>query len=123
LFIVPLLHEGVIARPIKVSGVSQPTQELIDIIQEAVRMPTTLWFNLRPDKQKAEIEALSIAGQATICFNLMQYINEQYGDHPATYPPAIQDLWNTLQKDWKTLNDTPRSLLDKLLDPSYGNPI
>jgi hypothetical protein len=109
--------DRLIRRSVNVPGVSEPTEALQAIIQDAVKMPTTLWFDLEPAKQKAEIEALSIAGQATICFNLMQYIHEQYGEHPAAYPPAIERLWETLQQDWKTLNDTPGSLLDELLQP------
>jgi hypothetical protein len=82
------------------------------VIESAAEMPTTLWFD--PSKPQ-QLTNITVAGQATICFNLMQYIVRHYGESPETYNPAIKGLWDELRQDWELLNDNPNSLLKELL--------
>lgn len=110
--------DRLITRSTKLPDTAPLSEALKTSVKAAVNMPTTLWFEPdQPDKER-QIVALTVAGQATICFNLLQYIVRRYGEEPAQYPPAIQRLWTDLQTDWKTLNDHPQSLLEELLHSS-----
>jgi hypothetical protein len=107
--------DRLVTRSTELPGIAPLSEALKKSIKAAVDMPTTLWFEPdQPDKER-QIVALTVAGQATICFNLLQYIVRRYGEEPAQYPPAIQHLWTDLRKDWQTLNDHPQSLLEELL--------
>lgn len=98
--------DRLISRSTTLPGISPSTDILKDVISAAVDVPTTLWFD--NDKQ---LKDLTIAGQATICFNLMQYIVRYYGEEPKEYPAEIQNLWLEMQKDWDSFNLDPSSLL------------
>ncbi|MCT7986734.1 patatin-like phospholipase family protein [Laspinema sp. A4] len=97
-------------RNVDLPKITPLSQELKEVIENAAKMPTTLWF-----KKSQSLIDITIAGQATICFNLMQYIVRQYGKESETYPPAIKQLWDELKQDWEILNDNPISLLEELL--------
>lgn len=77
-------------------GIQKPSPQLLNLINAAVNMPTTLW--LTDDKQ---LDNLLISGQATICYKLMVYLTRQYGDDPNLYPTHIKNFWDTLAADWK----------------------
>ncbi len=98
------------ARTVDLPRITLLSQELKEVIKNAAEMPTTLWF----DNSQSLIDII-VAGQSTICFNLMQYIVRQYGTESETYPPAIKQIWDELKQDWELLNDNPISLLKKLL--------
>jgi len=107
--------DRLVARSTELPGIAPLSEALKTMVKAAADMPTTLWFEPdQPDKER-QIVALTVAGQATICFNLLQYIVRRYGADPAQYPPEIHSLWSTLQKDWEILNDSPKSLLEELL--------
>ena len=117
--------DRLIARPVDVDNVEPPSDGLKAVIKQASCMPTTLWFNvetttannsLDEPKETSDLEALVVAGQATICFNLMQYIVRVYGGDPNNYPEKTLELWQDLQKDWRELNETPCIFLEKLLN-------
>ena len=112
--------DRLINRPLKVPGVSPLSKALENKVNGAVQMPTTLWFDANPDKKREQMESLVVTGQATICFNLMQYIVRRYGEDLGEYP-EVHKIWVELQNDWQQLNQHPVSLLDELLKkPCYG---
>jgi hypothetical protein len=76
----------------------------------ATAMATTLWFD-----NPQQLKNVTAAGQATICFNLMQYVVRRYGENPENYPPSIQELWMEMKQDWDRLNADPYALLKELL--------
>lgn len=93
------------------------------VINAAACMPTTLWFDAEniitiktaTDKKCInELDSLVIAGQATICFNLLQYITRVYGGNPEGYPEKIHELWQDLRRDWQELNANPCALIEAL---------
>ncbi|MEO0431595.1 MAG: patatin-like phospholipase family protein [Cyanobacteria bacterium J06656_5] len=106
--------DRLIDRPLKVPGASSISKDLEKKVRGAVKMPTTLWFDANPDKKREQMESLVVTGQATICFNLMQYIVRRYGEDLDEYP-EVHKLWVELQNDWQQLNKYPVSLLDELL--------
>ena len=90
--------------------VKPPSRSLQDILNEAVRIPTTLWF-----EETHELPCLVASGQTLICYNLIEYIVRVYGKEPAQYPVAIRTLWFELTQDWKTSNDRPYTFLEELM--------
>ncbi len=60
---------------------------LRNVVDRAEAMPTTLWFN-----DKSELPAIVVAGQATMCFNLMKHIvrNYKFDDQTETFPEDVQ---------------------------------
>jgi hypothetical protein len=69
-------------------------------------MPTTLWFDTAE-----QLSTVVVAGQATICFNLMDYIVKTYGKEVESYPPEVKNFWWELLEDWRKLNDRPNDCL------------
>lgn len=117
--------DRLIARTVKdVPGVEHPEHRLRLVIKKAACMPTTLWFNNKESleiktasgekKKVCELDALIIAGQATLCFNLIQYIFRVYGENSSNYPPKILELWNDLHQELKKFNENPCWLVEKL---------
>ena len=101
--------------PEAIVGVSQVSAGLREQVLGAVNMPTTLWFDANQANKEFRMKSLVVTGQATICFNLMQYLVRRYGEDAKKYPPTIQKLWLELQKDWEILNAQPTSLVNDLL--------
>lgn len=103
-----------------VKGIAAPSRSLRAIVKTAADMPTTLWFSPSEKTKQNQLDSLVIAGQATICFNLLQYIDRRYKKSStngsmidmADYP-EIEALWKELKDDWIKLNDNPYSLLDE----------
>lgn len=86
-------------------GVKEPTPDLQKVIDDAVDMPTVMWFDY-----PHELPCLVASGQATVCYNLMKHAVRLYGKNVTTTPE-----WNTLVKDWNRLRHDPYVLLKKLL--------
>ena len=90
--------------------------DLQSIIDAAARMDTRFWFDPDPgepprDRGRGELDRALVCGEATMCFNLMKFIDRVHG--PAPYPPDIDLLWQALTEDWKAINDSPYCLLDE----------
>ena len=94
----------------KLPGVEAPSVELQGILDRACKLPTTLWFD-----NAQQLRDVVVAGQATICFNLMDYIVKTHGQNASMYPPEVQALRGVLMKDWQRLNGRPDELLEDLL--------
>lgn len=93
----------------KLPGLDAPSPQLQKILDDACHMPTTLWFDTAE-----QLSTVVVAGQATVCFNLMDYIVKTYGKEVASYPPAIKDFWWELLEDWQQFSDQPNLLLEQL---------
>lgn len=116
--------DRLLTRPIdNVPHIGVLENRLRTVINSAACMPTTLWFDAdnvitiktaTGNKHINELDSLVIAGQATICFNLLQYITRVYGKAPQSYPEKIHGLWQDLQRDWQDLNANPCVLLESL---------
>ncbi|MEM6518731.1 MAG: patatin-like phospholipase family protein [Cyanobacteria bacterium P01_C01_bin.70] len=107
-----------------VPHISGLENRLRTVINSAACMPTTLWFDAKnvitiqtatsDNKRINELDSLVIAGQTTICFNLLQYITNVYGRDPQVYPEKIHGLWQDLRRDWQKLNANPCVLIEAL---------
>lgn len=95
---------------VSLPGVTPLSSTLKQVSENAAAMPTTLWFD-----NPQQLADVTVTGQATICFNLMQYICRAYKDSPENYPPAVRELWDELNQDWERLNINPYDLLEELM--------
>ncbi len=102
--------DRLVNRSTDLPGITPITPALKQVATEASKMGTTLWFD-----NPHQLKTLTAAGQATICFNLMQHIVRRYGETPESYPPAIKELWEEMRQDWTQLNADPYALLEELL--------
>ena len=91
---------------VKLPGVQTPSTKLLNIIDTAADMPTTLWFS-----QDSQLDNLIISGQSTICYNLMVYITRNYGNDTSSFPDEIKNIWNKLVIDWDKFCSEPQSFL------------
>ena len=75
----------------------------------AASMGTTLWFTAQ-DKAAGIPQALLAAGQYTMCFNLLDYINKIEGDNTNLSPAhgQIIALKPQLIEAWKRFQENPR---------------
>lgn len=83
--------------------------KLQNITKAATNMPTTLWFN-----NQQELDNLIIAGNATICRNIIERIIKTYGKHPSNYPLGIATIYKQAKKDWHQFNEDPNWFLRKM---------
>lgn len=102
--------DRLVNRELKLPEISLISPTLKNVIKNATEMPTTLWFDC-----PQELTNVTVAGQATICFNLMQYIIRCYGNASESYPTEVKELWKDLNQDWDKLNSNPNCLLEELL--------
>jgi hypothetical protein len=96
--------------------VDPATMDLQSIIDAAASMDTRFWFEPDPgetgdDKGRGELDRALVCGEATMCFNLMKFIDRVHGPQP--YSPEVDDLWQELTRDWKALVESPFCLLDE----------
>ena len=54
-------------------------------------------------------------GQATMCWNLLEYLFRRHGGEPAGYPEQARALWERLVADWDAMNAEPYALLREAL--------
>ena len=105
-----------IKRPVEIAGVNSangegyPSDALRKEVVMATTMPTALWFSANEEEKKAQLKSLVIAGQSTICFNLLEYISQHYNPCKENCPQEIKALWLELLEDWKSFNENPSSL-------------
>ena len=89
-----------------------------DAIQEnstkAANMGTTLWFT-ESDKENGVPEALVAAGQYTICYNLLDYIEkiQEDKDNLNENHQLIIDCKQQLQDAWAKFQDNPLWMIPK----------
>jgi predicted acylesterase/phospholipase RssA len=95
--------------------------ELMETINMANNMPTTLWFTTE-EKDSKMLDHLIAAGQITMCHNLIKYIKRiRDGKYKAKVwaklcaddQNAIETLESSLKEDWKKFNDDPFWLLQR----------
>jgi predicted acylesterase/phospholipase RssA len=89
----------------KLAEVQSPSIELLNVIDAAASMPTTLWFT-----ENNQLDNLIVSGQATTCYNLMVYISRNHGDNPNSYSTEIRLFWDKLVEDWNSLGSNPQIL-------------
>lgn len=102
--------DRLVNRELELPGITPLSSGLKNVIKRATKMPTTLWFDC-----SQQLIDVTVAGQATICFNLLQHIVRRYGKVFETYPTDVKELWRELNKDWDSLNSEPNCLLQELL--------
>lgn len=91
---------------------------LRSVIKQANDMETTLWFSAKDDRPGASmLDALVVAGQATMCHNLIRYIETIkkgiYPDLPPEVQSELDELQATCQQDFRRFNDDPKWLMPK----------
>lgn len=91
-----------------------PSDELQENSHKAASMGTTLWFT-EEDKANGMPEALFSAGQYTICYNLLIYIDKIMKDSTNLTPAhnAIIALKDSLMKAWKQFQKDPQWMLPR----------
>ena len=96
--------------------VDPTAMDLQSIIDAAASMDTRFWFEPDPgelpqDHGRGELDRSLVCGEATMCFNLMKFIDRIHGSKP--YPPEVAALWKTLTSDWEDIYGSPFCLLDE----------
>jgi predicted acylesterase/phospholipase RssA len=76
----------------------KPRPVLLDKVNEAMKMGTTLWFD-----QNVRFRPLVHVGEASVCFVLLKHLIEDYPDHEVPGTPAIE-LYERLRAEWSRLN-------------------
>ena len=100
------------------------SDELGNIIEQANQMGTTLWFSdVQKQSNPTMLDALVMAGQVTMCFNLIGYLGKirtEHRDYFATLSPELQEKLERYKKqclsDFDTFNKNPRWLLNIWLE-------
>jgi hypothetical protein len=91
-----------------------PSKEIQENSAKAANMGSTLWFT-QEDKEARMPQALMAAGQYTICFNLIDYIDKIQKD-PTNLSPAHQAiiaLRPKLMEAWDKFKENPQWMLPK----------
>ena len=86
----------------------QPSMAIQENSSKAANMETTLWFTEK-DKATGVPEAILAAGQYTICYNLLDYIEkiEKNGDNLNENHQMIIACKQQLQDAWKKFQEDP----------------
>lgn len=77
----------------------KPRPVLLDKVNEAVKMGTTLWFD-----EDVRFRPLVEVGEASACFVLLKHLIEDYPDHAVPGTPA-SELYQRLRAVWSKLNE------------------
>ena len=94
-----------------------PSDDLLDIISIAATMPTKLWIDKETDEKLNprglnDLDYLVVCGQATICYNLMEYLWEELREEDGTWiDPNTEGLFKSTLVEWKKLMAEPLCLL------------
>jgi predicted acylesterase/phospholipase RssA len=76
----------------------KPRPVLLEKVNGAVEMGTTLWFD-----QDVRFQPLVDVGEASVCFVLLKHLIEDYPDHQVPGSPA-NELYERLRAEWSRLN-------------------
>ena len=92
----------------------KPSMAIQENSSKAANMGTTLWFTER-DKARGVPEAILAAGQYTICYNLLDYIEkiQKKGDNLNESHQMIIACKQQLQDAWKKYQDDPLWMVSK----------
>ncbi len=96
-------------------------EAMIQVIESANTMPTTLWFSQK-DITQNRLDKLIACGQFTMCYNLINYIErllknsrrkDVWSSLDAAEQQHILQLHTDLKKDWEQFKTNPFWLLEK----------
>jgi hypothetical protein len=90
--------------------IAHPSDLLLKVVDESVKMPTTLWFD-----DKSKLPKLVATGHATLCFQLLSHLNFTYGPDMSKFPVEAKQLWDVLISDWQKFQTDPYATLRTLL--------
>ena len=92
----------------------KPSMAIQENSSKAANMGTTLWFTER-DKARGVPEAILAAGQYTICYNLLDYIEkiQKKGDNLNENHQMIIACKQQLEDAWKKFQDDPLWMVSK----------
>ena len=84
---------------------------LKSVCEEAAAFGTTLWFTPK-DKDQDKLDKLVASGQATMCFNLIDYIiklkmSAGYDSLTAGEHFLVENVLNQCINDWKSFKKNP----------------
>ena len=90
---------------------------LKSVCEEAASFGTTLWFTPE-DKDQDKLDKLVASGQATMCFNIIDYIiklkmSAGYGSLSAAEHALVEKVLNQCINDWKSFKKNPLFLIQK----------
>jgi hypothetical protein len=87
-----------------------PSELLLAVVDDSVKMPTTLWFD-----DNVMLPKLVATGHATLCFQLLNHLNYTYGPDITKFPPEIRKYWDSLIEDWQKFQTDPYFALRAML--------
>lgn len=92
----------------------KPSDAIQQNSKKAAGMGTTLWFT-QQEKETGMPDALIAAGQYTICWNLLEYIEDIKKDPTNTneHHQLIIACEEQLRKDWEEFQKNPLCKLDE----------
>jgi predicted acylesterase/phospholipase RssA len=101
-----------------IEGTNYTGSLLESIVIDANKMGTTLWFSNTEKENNKMLHALIITGQATICYNLLGYIqkfkdNTKYTTLLPEYQSDLLEIEQKLITDFEQFKKNPHWLLDK----------
>ncbi len=91
-----------------------PSLRIQEVADDAVSMPTTLWFTQEELIKKNMLDKLIACGQFTLCWNLLEYINKIKKDNSNTNKKheLLQTCEAQLLNDWNEFNKDPLWLIN-----------
>ena len=91
-------EETILKKKFEKLGLGLPSHQMSEVVKAANCMPTTLWFT-DEQKQHKMLDKLIACGQFTLCFNLIDY---------------IENVVKKKKKVWDNLDDATRQDIDHL---------
>lgn len=88
-----------------------PPTAMHRIIGKAATMQTKLWIEQDEGDPLNDLDYLVAAGQATICYNIMEYLWTTCRDETGWLHPETETLFENAMTEWKKLIKNPLSLL------------
>jgi hypothetical protein len=86
----------------------QPAEALRAVATRAEAMATTLWFATESDMTN-----LIVCGQATLCFNLLKYLQENRADELSDQASPVAALYQRVKERWLALQQDERAFLQR----------
>lgn len=87
-----------------------PSPAMKNVIAAATGMGLALSF-----KEKHHLPSLVAAGQCSMCYNLMKFLQREFGPTPATHADSrVRALWDQLTQDWEQLNKSPFAFVSQM---------
>jgi predicted acylesterase/phospholipase RssA len=99
----------------KMSPDLRPSQKIKDIARTATGMGTTLWFTEEELQKKDMLNTLIASGQVTMCWNLLEYIQNLKKESSNTNPKhqELIKCESLIMAHWKQYQDDPFWLIKK----------